>query len=68
MLAWLGEHPIGIMSGIIGRETGHHELVGMWVDLEHRGTPAATLLVDRILAWAKDSNARLVTPLSLNRR
>lgn len=34
----------------------------------HRITPAATLLVDGILTWAKDSNARLVTPLSLNRR
>ena len=68
MLAWLGEHPIGLLSGIIGREMGHHELVEMWVDREHRDTPAATLLVDGILARAKDSNARLVTPPSLNRR
>ena len=58
VVAWLGEEPVGLVAGIIDRGSGERELVGMWVEPEHRGTGVATMLVDAISTWAKRSASR----------
>jgi predicted GNAT family acetyltransferase len=58
VLAWIGEEPVGLVAGVINSESNDHELVGMWVEPEQRGTGVATVLVDSISTWAKRLSAR----------
>jgi len=53
--AFSGEQCVGIAA--LYRETSllEGELIMMWVDPEYRGTDAASLLVNDLLSWAKDS-------------
>ncbi len=53
VLAWIGEEPVGLVAGVINSESNDHELVGMWVEPEQRGTGVATVLVDSISTWVK---------------
>jgi len=52
-LAFAGDDPIGMAVGVRDPAGACAYLVAMWVDPGHRGTPAATQLVDSITGWAR---------------
>jgi len=51
VLAFDGAQAVGMAGGHAGAG-GEYELIGMWVQPSHRGTPAAARLVDAIKRYA----------------
>lgn len=61
-LAWVGDRPVGIAAGVAGDDLpGERHLVAMWVDAAHRGSTAATQLVEAVCDWARAQGAGAVT-------
>jgi len=61
-LAWLCGQPVGIAAGLAEDDLpaeGH--LIAMWVAAAHRGSTAATQLVEAVCDWAQGEGARAVT-------
>ncbi|MDQ2851397.1 MAG: GNAT family N-acetyltransferase [Allobranchiibius sp.] len=60
-LAWSGQRPVGVVAGV--HESGHRDrrhLTAMWVHPDHRGTVAATDLVEAVCDLAMLQGATLV--------
>ena len=54
--------PAGIVAGYGTAEDGDvRHLVAMWVDPAHRGSDAATRLVEAVCRWADDDGGRVVS-------
>jgi len=49
-----GERCIGISALYCDLEGNHGELIMMWVEPNHRGSSAGTVLVQKLLSWAKE--------------
>ena len=61
-LAYAEGVPVGLVAGYRRDDDGDvRHLVAMWVDPQHRGTPAATLLVGAVCAWAAEGGAGVVS-------
>jgi GNAT superfamily N-acetyltransferase len=57
-LAWAAGRPVGCVSGFAEEELpAEHHLVAMWVEPAHRGTPAATELVEAVCRQARADGA-----------
>ena len=61
-IAWFGDQPVGIAAGVAddGVPEERH-LVAMWVAAAHRGSTAATQLVEAVSEWARAQGAGAVT-------
>lgn len=58
VLAWADERPVGTVAGFADDEDPRtHHLVAMWVEPAHRGTPAATELVEAVCRQARADGA-----------
>ena len=57
VLAWINGQPCGVAAGVVDRESGDHELVGLWVVPDRRGNGVATALIESIRSWATDLHA-----------
>ncbi len=55
-----GTTPIGIVGGYRPTSDGPYELVSMWVAPPHRGSSAASDLVNAVIAWAADSGGNII--------
>jgi ribosomal protein S18 acetylase RimI-like enzyme len=63
-LAFDGGRAIGLIGGHVD-DKGEYNLIAMWVDPASRGTPAATMLVDRIKQLARErGHAQVVLAVS----
>ena len=61
-LARADDVPVGLVAGHRTADDGDvRHLVAMWVDPAHRGSPAATLLVEAVCAWAAADGGRVVS-------
>jgi RimJ/RimL family protein N-acetyltransferase len=61
-LAWVGDQPIGIAAGVADDHLPEERhLVAMWVSAAHRGSTAATQLVEAVCDWARAQGAGAVT-------
>jgi GNAT superfamily N-acetyltransferase len=57
-LAWADGRPVGCVAGFAEQELAEeHHLVAMWVEPAHRGTPAATQLVEAVCRQARADGA-----------
>ena len=57
-LAWADDRPVGCVAGIADEDPpGEHQLVAMWVEPDHRGTSAATELVEAVCGQARADGA-----------
>jgi len=56
-LAFDGGRCVGLAGGMSDENGADKQLISMWVAPSHRGTGAATELVDAVLAWATESGA-----------
>lgn len=52
---------IGMLKGDIHTGNGRHWMFSMLVTPRYRGTPAASLLVDRVVQWAREDGARTLS-------
>jgi GNAT superfamily N-acetyltransferase len=60
-LAFDDDQPIGMAVGITDQdESALAYLAAMWVAPEHRGTDAASLLVDSVARWAASRGAKIL--------
>lgn len=59
-VAFDGDKPVGLVSGV-HHDVGRHELVGMWVAPEVRGSDAASSLVEALLERARGGGVDTVT-------
>jgi GNAT superfamily N-acetyltransferase len=60
-LAWFGDQPVGIAAGVAHELPEERHLVAMWVAAAHRGSTAATQLVEAVCDWARAQGAGAVT-------
>lgn len=57
LLAVLDEKPAGIVSCIEPRDGGTAELISMWVAPFARGRGVGDVLIQAVIAWAREQNA-----------
>jgi ribosomal protein S18 acetylase RimI-like enzyme len=61
-LARVDGAPVGLVAGYATADDGDvRHLVAMWVEPASRGSPAATLLVEAVCAWAAADGGRVVS-------
>ncbi len=60
-LAHQGDSAVGLVGGFVADPARPvAELVSMWVRTTHRGSIAATALVDAVVSWARDTELEAV--------
>lgn len=57
-VAFVGERPVGLVSGIAGPVPDRAELISMWVAPEHRRQSVGERLVREVTKWARHQGYR----------